>query len=172
MIFRGAKIEIGPIDRQDQSLLFGWVNDVEAARFDLAFRPMHWQAFSHWMTVAGNDPANVHFAIRGAATGSTLGYMFLKGVNTVHRSAEVGIRIGREVDRGKGFGREAMQLALLYAWQVLNLRRVWLMTMAANERALRSFSAAGFQQEAVLRKALYLSGRWNDEVIMSVLRPL
>jgi len=170
-MFRGAKISIGPMLPNDGPAMFRWFNDVEAAALDLAFRPMDWITFKSWAESLAKDSSRVLFAIRRIDQPAIIGFVGITNIHPVHRSAELGVRIGEATDRGHGFGREATGLALDYCWNHLNLNRVALSTLAGNERAIRSFARAGFEREGVARRAAYIDGKWHDLVIMGVLRP-
>jgi RimJ/RimL family protein N-acetyltransferase len=89
----------------------------------------------------------------------------------VHRSAELGIRVGRESDRGRGIGKAAVALALDYAWNHLNLLRVQLRVIADNPRAIGAYKATGFVVEGRHRAASFIGGRWQDVLTMAAFNP-
>jgi RimJ/RimL family protein N-acetyltransferase len=82
----------------------------------------------------------------------------------------VGIAIGERDFWGRGYGTEAMQLVLGYAFLELNLRRVSLALHAYNERALKSYEKAGFKLEGVMRGEVLREGRRTDTLFMGILR--
>ena len=166
-----TQITIGPFMPEDAASLFLWLNDIEAANLDLAFRPMDWAAFQTWLADIGRNASRVMFAIRRVSHPPILGYLALTNIHAVHRSAELGIRIGADADRGKGYGQAAVALALKYAWNNLNLHRVQLTVFAHNTRAIGSYRAAGFEEEGRLTHAAFIDGHWVDVVIMAALRP-
>ncbi len=166
-----SQIAIGPFMPEDAASLFLWMNDIDAANLDLAFRPIDWTAFQAWLADVGRNHTRVMFAIRKVSHPQILGYLALTNIHTVHRSAELGIRIGAAADRGKGYGQAAVALALKYAWQNLNLHRVQLTVFAHNARAIGSYRAAGFEEEGRLTHAAFIDGQWVDVVIMGALRP-
>ena len=64
----------------------------------------------------------------------------------------------------KGIGREAIQLVLHHAFEVLH--RVGLRVISYNERAIRAYKACGFVEEGREREAAFVSGAWHDDVII------
>ena len=56
-----------------------------------------------------------------APTRRSIGYINIHNLNAVHRSADLGMRIGDERHRGQGFGKLAMAMAPNYCWNHLNL---------------------------------------------------
>lgn len=170
-MFKGEKVAIGPLLAADIATLFRWFNDVEAARQDLAYRPMDWIAYQGWVDGLSKDPTRVLFAIRRLDQAAVVGFVGITNINSVHRSAEIGVRIGEKADRDHGYGQDALRLALTYCWNHLNLNRVSLSALADNERAIRAFSRVGFEGEGLVRRAAFIDGRWHDIAIMGILRP-
>ena len=168
----GYSVAIGPIIPEDIGPLFLMRNDAFAARWDFAYRPMDCVAYAHWLDRLGVDGSTMVFAIRKLEEPQIIGFVGFGDIHAVHRSAELGVRIGNESDRGRGYGKEAISLALQYAWYSLNLNRIQLRVFSDNAHALRAYMSAGFEQEGKMRRAAFIDGNWRDVIIMSVLRPL
>jgi [ribosomal protein S5]-alanine N-acetyltransferase len=166
-----SRITIGPFVPEDFRLLFCWINDVAAARLDFAYRPVDLMTHQLWWDGLGKDPTKIVFAIRKTADPAIIGYVQITNINSVHRSAELGIRIGAEPNRGQGFGKEALGLALDFCWNHLNLNRVQLVVFKHNQRAVGAYKAVGFKKEGLLRKAAFIDGDWVDLILMAALRP-
>jgi RimJ/RimL family protein N-acetyltransferase len=165
------RVTIGPLVPDDFGPLFCWANDVAAARLDFAYRPVDMMAHQQWWDGLNKDAAKVLFAIRKTAEPAIIGYVQVTGINSVHRSAELGIRIGEEKNRGQGYGKEALGLAADFCWNHLNLNRVQLVAFKHNHRAVGAYKAVGFKKEGLLRKAAFIGGAWVDLVLMAALRP-
>lgn len=170
-MLRGEKIVLGPITPPDFQTLFRWGDDIEAARLNEPYRPAVWKNQEDLWFNVGRDPSRVFFSIRKAESNAIVGYVQITAIDAVHRSATVGLRIGEAVDRGQGYGREALELAISYCWNHLNLSRIGLAVFATNEAALRLYSSFGFQSEGRLRRAFFIDGAWTDCVLMGLLRP-
>jgi [ribosomal protein S5]-alanine N-acetyltransferase len=166
-----ARITIGPFVPEDFGSLFCWANDTVAARHDFAFKPVDMMAHQQWWESLGKDPTKVTFAIRKTIEPAIIGYVQIAGINAVHRSAELGIRIGAEKNRGQGYGKEALALAVEFCWNHLNLNRLQLLVFKHNQRAAGAYKAVGFKKEGLLRKAAFIDGEWVDVILMAALRP-
>jgi RimJ/RimL family protein N-acetyltransferase len=167
----GSRISLGPFVPEDFAAVFCWFNDVAAARLDLAYRPIDMMAHQQWWQGLGKDPSKVVFAMRKTSEPIIIGFVQIIAINSVHRSAEMGIRIGEERNRGQGFGTEALRLALDFCWNHLNLNRVQLTVFKHNLRAVGAYRAAGFRKEGCMRRAAYIGGEWVDLILMAALRP-
>ena len=168
---RNNVVSIGPLLPEDTGQLFVWMNDVEAAKLDLAFRPTDWITFKTWLDELGRSSNQLVFAIRKLFEPQIIGFVIYKNIQFVHRSADIGVRIGAEADRGKGYGKKALALAVQYAWNHLNLRRLSLTVFAHNARAIASYRAVGFQEEGCFKDGAYIDGEWIDVVPMAMINP-
>jgi [ribosomal protein S5]-alanine N-acetyltransferase len=167
----GSRISIGPFVPEDCAAMFCWFNDVAAARLDFAYRPVDMMAHQQWWNGLGKDPSKVVFAIRKTSEPTIIGFVQVAAINSVHRSAEMGVRIGAEKNRGQGYGTEALRLALDFCWNHLNLNRVQLSVFKHNLRAIAAYKAAGFRKEGRMRRAAFIGGEWADLILMAALRP-
>ena len=80
------------------------------------------------------------------------------------------IALGERSYWGKGFGTDAMQIMLRYAFCELNLRSVGLIVFEYNPRAIRSYEKIGFVHEGRIRGAILREGKRWDFLYMGLLR--
>jgi RimJ/RimL family protein N-acetyltransferase len=170
-MIKGKVVGLDGLRESDSDLLFQWINTPETVRFNADFKPIHESAHRAWMESITRDRSRVIFAIRSLEAGKLVGVVQLIDLHPVHRSAELIIRVGEERDRGRGIGTEALLLVRRFAFQDLNLQRVWLRVFADNLRAVRAYEKAGFVHEGRMTRACFINGRWCDELIMATLAP-
>jgi [ribosomal protein S5]-alanine N-acetyltransferase len=170
MIF-GTIVVLGPILPVDIPSLFAWSDDLDDARLNEPYRPLNWhRQEAYWMNAEG-DASRVFFAIRSRSAPEIIGYVQIRDIHPIHRSAVIGLRIGEARARGQGFGGEALQLAIRYCRDHLNLTRLTLSVFARNDRAIALYRSAGFRQEGVMARALFIDGGWIDLVMMALVDP-
>lgn len=170
MLF-GETIALGPILPVDIPTLFAWSDDPEQARMNEPYRPPNWQRQEAFWLNAEADPRRIFLAIRLRREPDIVGYVQIRDIEPVHRSAVIGVRIGSTANRGRGLGSEALRLAIDYCWNDLNLTRLSLTVFAHNDRAEALYERLGFQREGVFRHALFIGGQWIDLVAMALLHP-
>jgi RimJ/RimL family protein N-acetyltransferase len=168
---RNDAVTIGPLLPEDTGPLFLWLNDVDAARLDLAYRPTDWMAFKTWLDELARTQTQVLFAVRKLFESQLIGFVVFKNIQPVHRSSDIGVRIGVEAERGKGYGTRALELAVQYAFNHLNLHRLSLTVFAHNARAIASYRKAGFCEEGRLKDGAFIDGEWVDVIPMALVRP-
>jgi RimJ/RimL family protein N-acetyltransferase len=167
----GKLVSLGPVVPADFQSLFRWADDLEAARLNEPYRPAVWKNQEELWFNVGKDPSRVFFAIRKMQTQPIIGFVQIHGIDMVHRSAMMGLRIGDAADRGQGFGREALELAVNYCWNHLNLSRIGLVVFSVNERAIKLYKDFGFQEEGLLKRSVFIDGRYIDVVLMGLMHP-
>ena len=101
--------------------------------------------------------------------GKIIGHVQLHSIDWQDRSAELGLGFARISDRGKGYGTNALQLIVSYAFDHLGLHRLAANPVAFNSPAIRVLEKCGFQLEGHQRDAFFFGGRWYDRVNYSIL---
>ena len=99
-----------------------------------------------------------------------IGLITLANINYINRSAELHIMIGEKENQGKGVGTFAVMTIIKHAFDDLNLQRVELGVLESNEIAVKLYKKCGFVQEGVKRKSNYKNGKYENMIIMSVLK--
>jgi RimJ/RimL family protein N-acetyltransferase len=116
------------------------------------------------------DPAPFWWGIRTLSEDRLIGFVGLWEILWNQGNTSVGIGIGERDCWGKGYGADAMRLAVGFAFRELNLRRVTLEVFGYNPRAIRSYEKVGFKEEGRQREYLHRDGQRYDLVHMGILR--
>jgi RimJ/RimL family protein N-acetyltransferase len=119
---------------------------------------------------AKGNPQSFRFWIRTLVDDTLIGGVGLWVNSWSHGDAWLGISIGERDYWGRGYGSDAVRLAVQYAFVELNLRRVSLGLHAYNERALKAYEKAGFKMEGRMRGEGLRDGVRFDSLWMGILR--
>jgi RimJ/RimL family protein N-acetyltransferase len=117
-----------------------------------------------------NRPGNFLFDVARLEDERIIGEGGLFDAFSSHRNAWLAIGIGERELWGKGYGTDAVNILLRFAFQELNLHRVNLNTFEYNARAIRAYEKIGFVHEGKMRDALRRDGRRWDMIFMGILR--
>lgn len=90
-------------------------------------------------------------------------------IDHLNRYAELGIMIGENKNRSKGYGTEAIKLLLDFGFNYLNLHNITLTLLSANERAKRCYEKAGFKEAGRIKECRFLNGKYYDRIYMQIL---
>lgn len=111
----------------------------------------------------------LNFAIVDLENDELIGNCGIMNINQKDRCAEVGIFIGNENDRSKGYGAETLRLLLDYGFNYLNLHNINLGVMSFNERAIACYKKVGFKEYGRRRESYFLNGKYYDHIYMDIL---
>jgi RimJ/RimL family protein N-acetyltransferase len=113
-----------------------------------------------------NDLAS--FAIATVHDDQAIGMVGLRWSALPHRAAELSMWLGKPY-WSRGYGTDALQVLLGYAFDELGLHKVFLRVLVQNPRAIRCYEKCGFTSEGVHRSELHMDGRWHDLLYMGLL---
>jgi RimJ/RimL family protein N-acetyltransferase len=170
-VLAGIRVRLRPVGEDDIALLLRWYSDAGV---------LYWLHASDRPPVTEEDVRSrfgpeapsereLRWMIE-AADGRTIGIVRLVDIDREIGRAELTIAIGEKEYWGKGYGTEAMGLAVTHGFEELALRRVYLITDADNERGILSYQKCGFRREGLLRAHRTRYGKPLDMMIMGVLR--
>lgn len=171
-MLEGKLTNLRSIEQTDQDRFFEWVNDGEVTQHLSSVRyPMSRADEQRWLD---DSPRNgffggVRFAIETKA-GEHIGSVNLHRTHVEDRKAGLGVMIGAKSHWSQGFGTDAVITLLRFAFDEMNLHRVWLQVFDDNERAIVCYRRCGFQTEVRLRQEIYRAGKYCDILTMGVLR--
>jgi diamine N-acetyltransferase len=111
------------------------------------------------------DPRQRHLIAE--AEGHAVGFALLR-LHPEDRAVE--LRRIAVTEKGRGYGRATLELAIRVAFEEHGAHRLWLDVKPHNERARSLYRSAGFVEEGTLRDALYYGGRFESLIVMSILR--
>lgn len=99
--------------------------------------------------------------------GKSVGYAITAGLRDANKAVE--LRRIVIVEKGKGYGRAAIQLFKKLAFEELQAHRLWLDVREYNVRARDLYKALGFVEEGYIRECILLDDKYVSHYIMSIL---
>lgn len=85
------------------------------------------------------------------------------------QAANIGYWIGVQYE-GRGYMREAVRAACVWAFETLDLYRMEAGTLPGNLRSQRVLAAAGFEKEGYARAYLEIAGQREDHILFALVR--
>ena len=169
--YKGEKINLRGIEKEDYTeRMRRWANDPDFNRYlSHGLKPTTRGMMESLYEILRNKE-NYILAIVDRASEKTVGIIGLHQFNWQARSAEYTIHIGEKEFWGKGIAGEATEYILRYAFETINLNRVWLGVSEPNVKAVKFYEKAGFAREGVLRDEIFKEGRYFNSIRMSMLK--
>ena len=166
---RDGNVSLRPSNKADAPDLVRWFNDPEVTRFTGTRFPLYESQEEEFIAKKPSEqPSKIHLLIE--VDGKPIGVISLFDIDYISRTAQTGTVIGEKDSWSKGYGTRAKILILRFAFDQLNLRKVYSRVIAFNGRSLRYAEKCGYEREAVLKQDRYRDGEYHDLVILSVWR--
>ncbi|WP_202710563.1 GNAT family N-acetyltransferase [Sporosalibacterium faouarense] len=114
-----------------------------------------------------NNEDELHIVIKRKDTKEIIGYVLLAGLKGEDKSTE--FRRIAIVQKGKGYGKESINLIKELAFEKLKSHRLWLDVYEDNTKAINLYIKAGFTVEGMLRECKRVEDKYRSMMIMSIL---
>lgn len=172
MMYRGKKIYLDAVGREDLPLLMKWRNNTEFRKFFREYRELNMDMQEKWYeSKVLNDSSTEMFAIRFTDNDELIGCCGLCYINWVHRNADLSLYIGwnNEYIDSCGYAEEACRLIFDYGFKELNLVKIWTEIYSFDQKKHELYSKLGFHKDGELRKQYYYDGKWWNSNLLSLL---
>ncbi len=101
--------------------------------------------------------------------GISVGLVELVEINYIHRRAELQLIIDPK-HQGKGYSVLVTNLAVNYAFKILNINKLYLIVAEENPKAIHVYEKCGFKKEGTLIHEFFTNGYFRDAIRMYLLQ--
>ena len=169
--FIGKKVFLSPVQEDDAEIFTRYMNDMEITDYTGATHNVYtFAGEKSWIANLYSNSNNKTFSICKAEDEKVIGNLCLTNIDYINRTAELGVLIGEDDSRSKGYGEEAINLLLDYGFNYLNLHSVFLKVISVNKRAIRCYEKVGFKLFGNKREDAYVNGKYYDTFYMDILK--
>lgn len=98
-----------------------------------------------------------------------VGMIDLFDFNPLHKRVGVGILILPEY-QGKGYGSEALDMVIDYAFTYLNVHQIFANIMAENSRSIALFEKLNFKKIGIKKDWIYADASYKDEILYQLIK--
>ena len=169
----GERIMLREYKKEDLQYMRMWVNDPEVTEnlSDIFLYPHTLNATESFLNMMLEGKSSEKgFVIANKDTEEYIGQIDLMSIDWKNRVASLGIIIGSEENRSRGYGAEAIRVLQEFVFESLNLNRLELMLHDYNQRGYKCYLKCGFREEGRKRQDYYINGRYTDTIYMGILR--
>ncbi len=168
-LFAGNKVTLRALEPNDALAVYQWGLDSETVRLaDRVSFPRSLGAIQQRLQSVPPPFSDDH-ELGIEAEGRLVGLIQLFRTERRDRTAWLGVLIGDRLERGKGYGTEAIRLLMRFAFRELNYQKVNLNVFSFNPRAIAIYEKMGFIHEGRIRRTLYADGQYHDQVLMGMI---
>lgn len=170
----GANVALRRFGREHLQKSLEWFNDSDLAALVGRSKRLTEEEHNAWFERLETNAKEMnleYFAIVSKQEEPKhLGNIWLANLDSTHRKGEVRVLIGESNSQNKGFGTEAISLISRYAFETLNLHRVYSFVLEGNNRARKSFEKAGFKLEGTLIEDRFCDDRYLNVFLLGLVR--
>jgi RimJ/RimL family protein N-acetyltransferase len=159
-------VAVRDLTKGDLGLLIEWRNDPQVNRY-LSDRLKTQSEIEVWFDRLRSDPRVWLKAI--LEDDRVIGYAAVESIDEKNRKCELGLIVGETDSWGRGIATQVLQLMLKYAFETLNMHRVWAAVIEGNIRSARLLKRAGFFHEGTMRESIITAGILSNLEFYSLL---
>lgn len=170
---KGNLVELRALESSDIESIYKWENDVDAWKVSYSLTPYSKYSLQKYLENAHLDIYEVkqlRLMIVKNEDKAAIGTIELFDFDPFHLRAGIGIMIHKNNEKKKGYGFEAIQLLVDYAFSYLGLHQIYCNIAVDNEPSLQVFQKAGF--EIIGKKKDWikdLQKGWLDEYFLQLI---
>jgi len=168
----GKNIKLDSLNASDIDIMSQWFNNVEYLRYyDMVPAiPKSQKDMQKLYEYYDSSEDKYIFAIRMLDSNKIIGVAGFDEILWTNGVATTFIGIGDKEAKGKGLGKEAMELLLDFGFNELNFHRIQLNVISYNKVAIGLYESVGFKKEGIYREFIYRDGRRYDLLLYGMLR--
>ena len=166
----GKLIYLSPINLDDCNKYAEWMNDLQVTKYLAnSSQQISMATEKKWLDDAVASKNGYIFSIINKEANNLMGSVGLHKIDHLHQTAAIGVFVGDKNYWNRGIGTEAVNLALDYAFNVLNLHNIWLEVISYNNRAVHAYKKIGFSEIGRRRQCYQIAGERYDVIYMDLL---
>lgn len=172
IFINGKRLYLRPPCKSDLPCFVRWFNDPEVRVFLNQTYPMTESGEEKWLENLAEKKNDIVLVVvlKGGtpAQDRPIGNIGIHGIDRESGVATTGAAIGEKDCWSKGYGTEAKMILLEYAFNTLNLRKIYSRVLAINPRSRAYSEKCGYVLEATLPNSHFRNGCYVAEYILAV----
>ncbi|MHA1296088.1 MAG: GNAT family N-acetyltransferase [Promethearchaeota archaeon] len=168
-MLKSKNLSLREIRKSDLSKFVKWLNEPDITEFLTIIPPLTCEQEQKWYEEMYSDDARINFSIDLNETGELIGTCGFN-INRIYKYAHLGIILGEKKYWNKGYGTKCLKLLINHIFSNYEFERIELDVFEYNLRAIRCYEKVGFVKEGIKRNAIFKKGKYQNIVMMSILR--
>jgi RimJ/RimL family protein N-acetyltransferase len=168
----GNRVYLAPITKEDTTYAAKvWRGETETF-FDIGRHLPTSHGIRNWLDgLEKTDlPRDMLIGVYLRENGLYIGDVMLLGIDWIARTAETGSFFHDRNYRGAGYGSEAKQLLLEYAFEILDFHMVESWVLFSNTRSAAALRKQGYTEAGIMAWAYPFDGTFNNGILFDLLR--
>lgn len=162
------RIRLRAIEVEDRVIYHKWINDSETNFWRGLYHPMSLAEVTERLEELKRPSSEQISLVIEAENSEPIGLVGLRNICLRSRRAEIWIYIGEKKYWNQKFGQEALSALIKYAFDEMNLHRVWLECDPDFKLSVKCYEHVGFCIEGRLKDGYFRHGKYRDTIVMGI----
>lgn len=170
---QGQNIHLRALEPEDLEFIYAIENDENIWEVSNTITPYSKFLIRQYLENAHQDiyeAKQLRLAICKKENSEAIGLIDLFDFDVKNKRAGVGIIIQNEIDRNSGFGKEALDLVISYAFEHLQLHQLYANIGTENKASLSLFITFGFEKIGVKKDWNFTNNFFRDEAVFQLIK--
>lgn len=171
MIIQGTNVVLRALSMDDVTLLLDLINDPETeAMLGGSSFPVSLEGQEKWIAsqIGRTDILRSIVSLKGSEEG--VGAVILSDIDHKNGVAQVHIKMDKQKGRGKGYGSDALEAVVRYAFEEMRLNCIYAEVLEYNTISQKLFEKCGFHKDGILRSRVFKGGQFVNVLSYSRLK--
>lgn len=171
MNIQGTKVVLRAISMKDANMLMELINDAETEKMlgGSSF-PVSFEGQEKWIAAQNGRTDVLRCIVALKENEKGIGTVILSDIDSKNGVAQVHIKMDKQRGRGKGYGSDALNAIVNYAFDEMRLNCIYADVLEYNTVSQKLFEKCGFHRDGVLRSRVFKGGRHINVVSYSRLK--
>jgi RimJ/RimL family protein N-acetyltransferase len=166
----GKTVFLRILEKSDLELVRRWRNSPDNYRHFANWDFITSVQQENWFALKGSSRTDLRMIIVDKSTGRPIGITHLESIDYRNRNASWGIYIAEPEFRTRTYAVESTLLLFDYAFEYMNIHKIYGNTLSNNPRGRRFHKLVGFKEEAVFKKHVYVKNLYADLIWIALFR--
>lgn len=165
------RLTLRALEPTDLETLYRWENDTALWVVSDTVAPYSRESLWHYLRNYTGDiyaQRQLRLMITLTETGAPVGTIDYLNFDPLNNRAELGLFISSEY-RGKGYGRQALDLLTSYSRDHLGLRQLYVFIALDNSTCIHMFESYGYERVGVIKSWVKRGKAYNDVALLQML---
>jgi RimJ/RimL family protein N-acetyltransferase len=163
VIIYGDKVLLRAVEEADNQLLLSLINDPDT---EMMLGGSSWPVSEaeqlKWFEHQERSRDVLRCIVALKENGKAIGTIILSDIDQKNATGHIHIKMSKDGGRGKGYGTDAVNTMVQYAFEELRLNCIYANILSYNEASIKLFERCGFKRDGVLRQRVYKKGKFID----------
>ena len=168
MIIHGDKVVLRAVEESDNAMLLSLINDPDT---EMMLGGSSWPVSEaeqlKWFEHQERSKDVLRCIVALQEDEKAIGTIILSDIDQKNATGYIHIKMSKDGGRGKGYGTDAVNTMVRYAFEELRLNCIYANILFYNEASIKLFERCGFKRDGVLRQRVFKKGKFIDMLAYS-----